>query len=122
MSLSSRPSHLPLRRPVAMHHGSLNGLRLLVVGLVLGGSLALTPTQAAAWTWEGSPAEDVVAKTVDALVIRPMATVRAAIGAAMMVPAALFSLPSGREGVEGAYEILIEAPVEFAFRRPLGEF
>ena len=74
------------------------------------------------WRWEGSQAEEITAKGVDALIIRPLATVRVAVGAALMLPACLLASPSGREGIDGAYEILLEEPMEYAFTREMGEF
>lgn len=72
--------------------------------------------------WEGSTAQKATASGVDLLFVRPVATVRVVIGGLMFVPAAALSAPSGREGIDGAYETLIELPVEYAFERELGEF
>ena len=71
--------------------------------------------------WEGSKAEDITAKSVDAVIVRPLATIRVMIGGCMFLPAALLSSPMGREGFDGAYDLLIAEPVEYAFKRPLGE-
>jgi hypothetical protein len=73
------------------------------------------------WKWEGSKAEDVTAKGLDAVVIRPLAVARVALGAVLMIPASLFSAPSGREGFDSSYEVLLEVPMEYAFDRPLGQ-
>ncbi|HPG28398.1 MAG: hypothetical protein H6748_00370 [Spirochaetaceae bacterium] len=81
--------------------------------------LAATPSQAG---FEGSAAEDVLAKGVDVLIVRPLAALRVAVGAVFMAPAALFAAPSGREGLDGAYEVLLEEPIDYAFVRELGEF
>jgi len=77
---------------------------------------------ASGFVWEGSAAQNVIAKGVDALIVRPLASVRVAVGAALMIPAAILSSPSGREGFDGAYEVLLEQPMEYAFSRPMGEF
>ncbi|MBW2424099.1 MAG: hypothetical protein JRG86_07615 [Deltaproteobacteria bacterium] len=88
--------------------------------------LLTAPTSAWAqddrWRWEGSQAEEITAKSVDALIIRPLATIRVAVGAALMLPACLLASPSGREGIDGAYEVLLEEPLEYAFTREMGEF
>jgi hypothetical protein len=81
--------------------------------------LSASPSTAA---WEGSRGEDALAKGVDALIVRPLASARVVIGALMFLPAALLSSPSGREGFDAAYDTLIEEPVEYAFRRELGDF
>jgi hypothetical protein len=92
----------------------------------------LQPTSAAAvdfgfgslgeFEWEGSKAEDATAKGVDALFVRPLAAIRVAVGAVFMVPASLFAAPGGRETLDAAYEVLLEQPIEYAFRRELGDF
>ena len=72
--------------------------------------------------WEGSKAEDVTAKSLDVLIVRPLASARVLVGAAMLIPAAILSSPSGREGFDGAYDVLLSEPMEYAFDRELGEF
>ena len=72
--------------------------------------------------FEGSKAESVLIQSLDALVVRPLATVRVVAGALFFLPASLFSSPSGREGFNGAYDIFIAEPIEYAFRRKLGDF
>ena len=72
--------------------------------------------------WEGSSAQDVSLKTLDLLVVRPLATVRVVIGGLFFIPAAILSLPMGREGFSGAQELFIEFPTEYAFKRKLGDF
>ena len=66
--------------------------------------------------------EDVIAKGLDAMLIRPLGAVRVAIGAMFLVPASLFSAPGGLDSIRGAYEVLLEEPMEFAFKRELGDF
>ena len=74
------------------------------------------------WQWEGSAAEEGLAKGLDAVLLRPFGAVRVIAGAVLMIPAALFAAPGGREGIDAAYEVLIDAPIEYAFKRPLGDF
>lgn len=76
----------------------------------------------AEWSFEGSQAERVIAKGVDATLVRPLAAIRVVMGAMFFLPASLLSAPSGREGFNGAYDIFLAEPIEYAFRRELGEF
>ena len=78
-------------------------------------------TPVAAADWQSSPSADVIASIVDLTVVRPLATMKVVVGALMFVPAAVFASPSGMEGIEGAYETLIEVPAEYAFERDIGE-
>ncbi len=70
--------------------------------------------------WEGSGTQKVTAKTIDLVIVRPIASVRVLVGSILFVPAALFSAPMGREGFEGALDVLITAPAEYAFDREVG--
>lgn len=72
--------------------------------------------------WEDSRTQDVTAKTLDLLIVRPLATVRVILGGLLFIPTAILSLPMGREGFSGAHEVFIELPTEYAFDRKLGEF
>jgi hypothetical protein len=72
--------------------------------------------------FEGSKAEDVLAKSVDAVLIRPIAAARVIVGAAFFIPASLFSAAGGADSVRAAYEILLDEPIEYAFKRELGDF
>jgi len=84
-------------------------------------ALLLSATPSAA-EWEGSAAEDAVAKGVDALIVRPLASARVVIGALLLIPAALLASPSGMEGLDAAYDILVAQPMEYAFDREIGDF
>jgi hypothetical protein len=92
----------------------------LVVAMAFVGTLAVAQPSAA--EWEGSKAEDITAKVLDAVIVRPLAVARVAVGAAFMIPSAVFAWPGGREGIDTAYEVLIAGPAEYAFDRKLGEF
>ena len=87
---------------------------------------AAAPASATTTGTGGMPSQEEMltglAKAHDALIIRPLATVRVIIGAVFMIPASVFSAPSGMEGLQASYDTLIDAPVEYAFRRPLGDF
>ena len=74
-------------------------------------------------TWEDWRAQvvEMTAKAVDVVLVRPLAAARVVVGALMFIPAALFSLPMGQEGFGEAYDTLIDEPVEYAFRRKIGE-
>ena len=71
--------------------------------------------------WEGSRAQDVSMKTLDVLIVRPLATARVLVGSILFVPTAIASLPMGEEGVSGAHEVFIEIPMEYAFKREMGD-
>ena len=85
-------------------------------------SLLFGALPSAAFEWEGSEAETATAKSVDALIVRPLASMRVIIGSLLFLPAALLASPSGREGIDGAYDTLIGEPMEYAFDRELGDF
>ena len=102
---------------------SLRRITIAALAVLLVSSAAATASAAdESWRWEGSKAEEITAKTVDLLVVRPLATARVAAGAVLMIPASLMASPSGREGIDGAYEVLLEEPSAYAFTRPIGEF
>jgi len=94
--------------------GSLKSL-LAVIAM----ALILVPS-AQAEGFEDSRAADVLLSALDVTIIRPLATVRVVLGAGLFLPALLLSAPMGREGYDGAYDVLIDAPTEFAFRRKIG--
>lgn len=75
-----------------------------------------------AWKWEGSRADEITGVGLDALLVRPLAAARVVVGAAFLVPAAILSSPGGRDAIEGAYEIFLREPAEYAFGRKLGDF
>lgn len=80
---------------------------------------------------DGSALETGAATAVDALLVRPLAAVRAAFGAALFVPAAVLVTPgcvgnairgdSCRPIYEAPYDVLIGEPVNFAFEREMGD-
>ncbi|HIE94639.1 MAG TPA: hypothetical protein EYQ83_17940 [Acidobacteria bacterium] len=53
--------------------------------------------------------------------VRPLAAIRFIFGALIFVPTFLISLPMGQEGFDGAYEIFIDDPIEYAFLRDIGD-
>jgi len=71
--------------------------------------------------FEGSATEDVIAKGLDAVLIRPLAAARVVVGAVFLIPASLFAWPGGMDSISAAYEVLVDEPVEYAFRRELGD-
>ena len=88
----------------------------LAASLIL---MSATPSMA---EFEGSKAEQVLASGFDAVLVRPIAAARVVVGAMFFLPATFISAPSGREGFDGAYDVFLAEPIEFAFRRELGEF
>jgi len=93
-----------------------------VTSLVFIGALAAAQPSSADWESSKKKAAEVSAKALDAIVVRPLATIRVIVGAAMMVPSSILLAPSGREGYETAYDVLVVAPMDYAFRRELGSF
>ena len=116
----------PTRTPCPARSCSLHARR--AIGAVLASAILLAASPSfAAWEWpslgfEGSKAEDVLAKGMDVMLVRPLATARVAIGALFFVPAAILSSPTGREGFDEAFDLLIAEPSEYAFQRKVGEF
>jgi hypothetical protein len=98
--------------------------KALTAGLTVGVTLLalLVSVQPSAAAWDGETVEKNSSKAFDAILVRPLATVRVVVGAVLFVPASLFASPSGREGIGGAYDVLIGSPIEYAFDRKLGEF
>lgn len=96
---------------------------LLLAAAVL---LAAAPAQAFRLSFPEMPALPTLPKpaasTIDAVVLRPLGAVQTAVGAVLFVPMALFTAPTGRAGVEEAFEVTVRRPYEDTFVRPLGEF
>ena len=103
------------RRPASV-------LRRTLIGLTFIGALAAAQPSFADWESSKEKAAEVSAKALDALVVRPLATARVIVGAALMVPSSILVAPSGREGLETAYDVLLAAPMDYAFNRELGSF
>jgi hypothetical protein len=102
------------------HHRPGRIAAAFVSSLIL---LTATPSMAFFdFRWEGSPAERVVTKGVDIVLVRPLSYFRLAVGAVLVIPAALLAAPNGREGVSEAFDIFIVQPANYAFDRELGEF
>jgi hypothetical protein len=59
---------------------------------------------------------------VDLLIVRPLAFVTLAAGAALLVPAAFMTAPNGWDSVKEAYQRFVGEPGEYFYSRPLGEF
>jgi len=120
-------------RPVQSHHHRTTSPphRILIASIscglwLLGSSLASaqgSDAESDGWKWEGSRADEIVGVGFDALIIRPLATIRVGVGAAFLLPAALLSAPGGgRDAVEEAYQFFVGDPAEYAFARDLGTF
>jgi len=91
----------------------------LVRALVLAAALALgSPSAARA----DSGFSDVMASIFDVALLRPLGFVTTLVGAGLFVPAALVTLPTGKDGLEHAWDVFITTPVQHTFKRPLGEF
>jgi hypothetical protein len=90
----------------------------LIAALLLPGSAAAQSADDEA----GKDASEYAAMAFDAVVIRPLALSIVAVGAAFFVPAAIVSAPGGLTPIREAWEHFVLAPVNFVFRRPLGDF
>ncbi|MBY0400466.1 hypothetical protein K2X89_09245 [Myxococcota bacterium] len=85
----------------------------------------------AEWAWEGSLGQRIVSTGLDLTIVRPLAAVRAVIGSAIFVPAAVMASPAcavnlinGAEcgpAFEAPYDVLVSEPVDYAFRRKMGD-
>lgn len=69
-----------------------------------------------------SVAERSFAVGIDVMVVRPLATIAVAVGAAFFVPAVILTSPNGKDAMHQALEKFILIPSENAFQRPLGDF
>jgi hypothetical protein len=95
-------------------------LRRLLIGAQIGVLVAIAPT--------ASFADDahIGAKIFDAVILRPLGTVKVFVGMAALIPASVlytFRMPFDSDtGVyREAAEMLVIEPANFVFRRPLGE-
>jgi hypothetical protein len=96
-------------------------LRVLTATLI---AALLVPAHAGAQDRDdaASKAQEYATKGFDAVIIRPLALSAVVVGAAFFVPAAIISAPGGLTPIREAWEHFVLAPVNFVFRRPLGEF
>ncbi len=69
-----------------------------------------------------SDAPNFGSKLFDCMVLRPFGFATALVGGAFFLPAALLASPNGADGIKGASEVFVASPVEYTFKRPLGEF
>ena len=91
-----------------------------VSSLILFGA---TPSVAAFdFSWEDSATERIVTQGVDVVIVRPISLVRAAAGMVLAIPALLFAAPGGRESIDEVLQVFVIEPVDYVFRRRLGEF
>ncbi len=81
--------------------------------------------------WDGSAGQKAVSTGLDAMIVRPLAAARAGIGSVLLVPASILASPacavnlirgdSCRPVFEAAYDVLVAEPVDYAFKREMGE-
>jgi hypothetical protein len=67
-------------------------------------------------------AGDYAAIAFDAAIVRPLGVSVVVVGAAFFVPAAILAAPGGMTPIREAWQQFVLAPVNFVFRRPLGDF
>lgn len=65
---------------------------------------------------------EIAGQGADLVFMRPLLAVATVVGAAAFVPVALVSAPQGKHGIKEAWQLLVVAPAQLAFTRPLGEF
>jgi len=89
----------------------------LVAALLLPGS---------AYAQEPEPFESgfvkYAAASFDVLILRPFGLAALAVGTAAFIPAALLTVPNGKDGLRAASELFVLGPAENVFQRPLGDF
>jgi len=59
-------------------------------------------------------------RTFDAIVLRPLGAMGVVLGAALMIPAALFTAPGGEESLDNAYDVFVRTPLDDLINAPLG--
>ncbi|MEE3328906.1 MAG: hypothetical protein VX252_16320 [Myxococcota bacterium] len=73
----------------------------------------------------GSGTQDGIDKAFnigfDVLVLRPLGAVALVGGAALFVPAVIFTAPGGSEGVKDSLDIFVQTPWRDLAERPLGD-
>ena len=83
----------------------------------------LLPT--AGYAADAQPAEsrpqDYVVAGFDAVILRPLGFVVVVVGAAFVIPVALFTWPTS-DTTDAAVERFVKEPAHSVFERPLGEF
>jgi hypothetical protein len=92
--------------------------RLTAAALAL--VLAVLPLPAAAQSGEPITGDKATDMVLDAVVMRPLGLVATVLGTALTVVALPFTIPSG--SVKASARELIVKPVEYTFKRPLGDF
>jgi hypothetical protein len=106
-----------------MLRGATSIVRRALCTLAIAALLAL-PSGARADETEVDPADtsgDIGFKIFDATIMRPSSALSIVVGAVFLVPASIMALPTGRSGVREAYDVFLGYPVDYTFRRPLGQ-
>jgi len=62
------------------------------------------------------------AAAFDVLIVRPLGLVVVPVGVAAFIPAALLTAPNGKDSLKEALDYFVTSPVNYVFRRPLGDF
>jgi hypothetical protein len=89
------------------------GLTLLAAALLV--SVTAPAASANVWVKIGDG-------TFEALVLRPFGFLASTVGAIMFIPAAVLTMPTGRESVDDAWRQFVAEPAEYVYRRPWGDF
>ncbi|MDG2334992.1 MAG: hypothetical protein P8Q97_12260 [Myxococcota bacterium] len=91
---------------------------LAITGLVVAGPAVAAEESES----DTSSAGEVVDKTFDALVLRPLDGAALVCGGVLMIPAALFGSVGGKESVADAWDLLVLTTWESLVDRPLGRW
>ena len=67
-------------------------------------------------------AVEIAGKALDLVIVRPLGFTALVAGALLFVPTALITAPTGRHGIQEAWELMVAVPAENVFQRPLGSF
>ncbi len=93
-----------------------------MAAMLIAGLLLSAKAQAQRHGDVSPPPPNYAAQAFDAVVLRPIGLAAVIIGSALFVPAAIVTAPGGRDAVQEAWEVFVQAPGKFVFSRGLGEF
>ncbi|MFO0689911.1 MAG: hypothetical protein U0900_14535 [Myxococcota bacterium] len=120
-------------RPTRLARSNRSSIRLARVAVVATAAAlaSIGAVRPAGAEEQASIGSKIVSTSIDVAIVRPLAAMRAGLGAVLFVPAALFASPACavnaakgedcRPVFETPYEILVGEPAEYAFERKLGE-
>jgi hypothetical protein len=69
----------------------------------------------------GSTSKDLGFRIFDVTMLRTSGALSLLVGAVLLVPVSIMTLPTGRSGVKEGYDLFVGYPWYYTFERPLGE-